>query len=52
MLNFIHPTMEKMWKSLFKVEEEEPFPEEGTDRDLSEEVGGDQVRIAIASISA
>lgn len=46
--SFIHPTAEKMWKSLFKTEEEspghvKPFPKEGIDRGLTEEAGGDQV---------
>ena len=48
-LSLLHHSREKMWKSLFLTEEDRPghtrpFPEEGTDRGLSEEAGGDQVR--------
>jgi hypothetical protein len=47
-LSLLHHSWEKMWKSLFLTEEDmlghtRPFPEEGTDRGLSEESSRDQV---------
>jgi hypothetical protein len=50
MLSLLHHSREKMWKSLFLTEEDRPgrlrpFPGEGADRGLFEEVGGDHVRI-------
>lgn len=46
-LSFIHPSLKKMWKGLFKAEERKAFLEEGTDRGLTKEASGDQVRVCL-----